>query len=580
MQKVLWKINRGSIHKENHKIMIRKISFLLALILCINIGKAQQVKPIKAKLSKATVYLQGAHLYYTEQVLLKAGYNEYIFENISPQINTSSLQANSKGGLVMDVKYQLKYKEAAARTTKYDKEIERVLDSIEDVGFLLKETENKLRVLTTEKQMLLNNKLIKGQSDKDSVALLKDGMQFLREKLNNIYDLELKWERSQTRLHKTKTLLDNRYQVLIQLQSGEGDLEQENAQPVPQVKVVMYSENGGTATLSLNYFVQQANWIPLYDLQASSTQSNLQLKFMAHVTQSTGINWTGVPLTLSTSNPQEGNIKPELNPWYVSFVQQRKAPIVQYMQNSMLAVEQVTSTKAIRTDRKAKANIAPPEQAEDMSMSNYLTVTENLLRTEYEIKLNYNIESDGQPHKVLINQKDVPMQLRFAAVPKICTDAFLLANITNWEDMNIIPGNARVFFDDAFVGDVYLNAMTTSDTLSVNMGRDKSIAITRKKLQDKTKTKLFDNEKVETRTIEIVVRNTKNTSVEMVLEDQVPVPYQSNDIKVNVLQSDQATYDPQTGKLEWKLKLGSKEVKKIMFTYEVRYPKDKIVYGL
>ena len=559
--------------------MIR-VSSLLFACLAAFASFAQAAKPIKAKLSKATVYLQGAHLYYTEQVLLKVGYNELLFENISPQINPNSLQANSKGGLVMDVKYQLKYRETPKSTTKYDKEINQVLDSLEEIGFLLKETENKIRVLNTEKQLLLNNKLIKGQSEKDSLALLKDGLAYLREKLNNIYDLELKWERTQTRFRKTKNQLDERYNTLIQLQSGEGELAQEDAQPVPQVKVTVYSETAGTATISMNYFVQQASWFPLYDLQASSSQKNLQLKYMANVTQNTGINWTGVPLTLSTSNPQEGNTKPELNPWYVSFVQQRKVPTVQYMQNSMLEVEAVTTTKAMRLERKAKAPVAQPNIAEDMSMSSYLTVTENLIRTEYEIKLNYNIESDGQPHKVLINQKDVPMQLQFAAVPKICTDAFLMANISNWEDMNIIPGNARVFFDDAFVGDVYLNAMTTSDTLSVNMGRDKSIIINRKKVQDKSKTKLFDNEKVETRTIEITVRNTKGIPVEMNVEDQIPVAYQSNDIKVNLLQSDQAEFDEVTGKLIWKVKLSSKESKKLTFTYEVRYPKDKIVYGL
>ncbi len=560
--------------------MIR-VSSLLFACLATFASLAQAVKPIKAKLSKATVYLQGAHLYYTEQVMLKAGYNELLFENISPQINTNSLQANSKGGLVMDVKYQLKYRETPKSTTKYDKEIMQVSDSIEEVGFLLKETENKIRVLNTEKQLLLNNKLMKGQSDKDSLALLKDGMMYLREKLNNIYDLELKWERTQTRLRKTKSQLDDRYNTLIQLQSGEGELAQEDAQPIPQVKVTVYSETAGTAVINMNYFVQQANWFPLYDLQASSSQKNLQLKYMANVTQNTGINWTGVPLTLSTSNPQEGNTKPELNPWYVSFVQQRKIPAVQYMQNSMMEVEAIsTAPKALRTEVKRKAQNVPVQAAEDMSMSSYLTVTENLIRTEYEIKLNYNIESDGQPHKVLINQKEVPMQLQFAAVPKICTDAFLMANISNWEDMNIIPGNARVFFDDAFVGDVYLNAMTTSDTLSVNMGRDKSIVINRKKIQDKSKTKLFDNEKVETRTIEITVRNTKGITVEMNVEDQIPVAYQSNDLKVNLLQSDQAEFNELTGKLVWKVKLGSKESKKLTFTYEVRYPKDKIVYGL
>lgn len=561
--------------------MIRLKLLAMGLFMLLTGVFGQTQKTVKAKLAKATVYLQGAHLYYTEQVLLKAGYNELVFENISPQLLSSSLQASSKGGLVVDVKYKLHYHERKIVKGRYDQELERVADSITEINFLLKEVENKSRVLVTEKQMLLGHKVIKGQSDKDSLPLLKEGMAFLREKLNNIYELELKLERQQSRLQKTKGQLITRQSLLQQLQSGEANEEGDLAKPIPQVYISMFSENAGLAQVNFNYFVAAAHWIPLYDLQASSATNNLQLKFMANVSQQSGINWVGVPLTLSTSNPQEGNTKPELNPWYVSFIAQRKSPMVQYQQNSLLEVESISAVPSTtRAEAKKAKALNSSQVADEMTMDSYLTVTENILRTEYEIKLNYTIESDGQPHRVMINQKEVPMQLQFAAVPKLCTDAFLMANITNWEDMNILPGNARLFFDESFVGDVYLNALTTSDTLSVNLGRDKLIAITRKKVKDKAKSKLFESEKVETRTIEVVVRNTKGSDVEVLLEDQVPVPNGTTEIKVNVLNADGASYDELTGKLTWRVKIGSKETKKIQFTYEIRYPKDKVVYGL
>jgi hypothetical protein len=298
---------------------------------------------------------------------------------------------------------------------------------------------------------------------------------------------------------------------------------------------------------------------------------------MANVSQGTGIDWKGVTLTLSTSNPQENNTKPELTPWYVSFIAHvRKTPVKYLQRNSMLDVETVTAAQ--RMTSKSKAEEAP--SANELDMNNYVAVTENLIRTEYEIKLNYNIQSDNQPHKVIINQRDVPMQLQFAAVPKICTDAYLMANITGWEDLNIIPGNSRLFFDDAFVGEMYLNPQGTTDTVSINLGRDKGIAITRKKIKDKTKTKLLDNEKVETRSMEIVLRNTKSIATEIVVEDQIPVVSGTDEIKINLLNGDGAELDPLTGKLIWRIKLGTKDTKRLVFTYEIRYPKDKVVYGL
>lgn len=560
--------------KLKNNLMLTTLFVTLSIVSFAQSGN----KPIKASLNKVIVYLQGAQLYYTESVMLKAGYNELTFENISPQINVPSLQANSKGGLMMDVKYNIKYREKPITTNKYNKEIAQLKDSMEETGFMLEEVQYKIQVLESEKKMLFSNPVINGTSRKDSLLLLKEGITFLREKLNNIFELQLKLERQKSRIIKTKSRQEERYNLLLQLSSGEGE-EQQTSEPVsvPQVKVTVYSENAGLAQVSFNYYIAAASWTPNYELSAFSAQNNLQLKYFGTISQTCGINWQNVPLVLSTSNPQENNVKPELSNWYLSFVQQRQKTSVKYKHESD-DQEDVKSLYGAPTSAEFKVN--NNISANELNMGDYINVTENLIRTEYEIKLNYTISTDGQPHKVVINQRELPMQLQFNAVPKLCTNAFLMANITQWEDMNIIPGTARLFFDDAFIGDVFLNASSTSDTLSVNLGRDKSITMTRKKIKDKNKSRLLDNERVETRSFEIVVRNTKNTSINMVVEDQIPVPYNTEEIKVNLLDSDDADYDPLSGKLTWKVKLGSKESKKLVFTYEVRYPKNKTIYGL
>jgi uncharacterized protein (TIGR02231 family) len=217
---------------------------------------------------------------------------------------------------------------------------------------------------------------------------------------------------------------------------------------------------------------------------------------------------------------------------------------------------------------------------ETKALSDYIEITENLIRTEYEIKLKYEIDSDGKPHKVLIKEQNIPMNLAFAAVPKISQDAFLLGKITGWEDLNLLPGAARIYFDGGYVGETYLNNQSSNDTLDINLGRDKSLVITRKKVKDKTKVKNLENERVETRSIEITVRNTKSMAVDISLEDQIPVVQGTNEIKVTLVEGSGANLDEVSGLLTWNFKLGSKDTKKITFTYEVRYPKSKQVYGL
>lgn len=551
---------------------MKRIILYFILIMAFNV-QAQSSKITNAHLQKATVYLQGANLFYSENVMLQAGNNEIVFENISPSLNDASLQASSRGGVVMEVKHLLKYKEKVMVTRQYDKEIQNVVDSLDDLSYDVKDLDNKLTVLATSKHMLLNNRIIKGEPQRDSLALLRDGMQFLQEKLNSIYEQELKLEHAKSRLLKQKNKLDARYNMLILLQSGQDVATSNSAQSIHQVVVTLFSELATAATINFNYYVPYANWVPQYDIQASSVSGIFQLKYFADVTQNTGIDWSNVPITLSTSNPSESNNKPELNPWYLSFIAYQQGV------KTLGYAAKVPSSAGVY---EATIALKKKESSQDDSkvIEDFIQVTESLIRTEYEIKLNYNIASDGKVHKVLINQRDMPMQLHFAAVPKICTDAFLIAKVSDWEDLNIIPGNARLYFDGGYVGNMYLSANTTNDTLNVNLGRDKTIAIKRKKIKENTKDKFIEQDKIETRSVELTVRNTKNVPIEIILEDQIPLVSGTNEIKVTLIKAEGAEMDELTGKLTWNLKLNVKESKKVVFTYEIRHPKGKQVVGL
>lgn len=540
----------------------RFLLLIVAAMLC-NTRITQAAKPVKAHLQHVTVYLQGAHLYYREQVTLMPGNNEFVFENISPMLNTTSLQGSSKGGVLMDIRHTLKYREHVPVVRKYDRQIMQVSDSLEQVLFELKNITNKLDVLHMERNMLLNSSLIKGNSGTDTLPALRDAIDFLHIKLNNIYELELKWERAQSAVTKKQKQLNMRYEELQQLQNEEGSPDQ---QPVNQVIVSVYSETGGTSVISFHYYIRQAGWSPVYNLQASSTTNLLQLQHFANVTQNSGLEWKQVPLTLSTSNPNESNTKPVLAPWLIHF------------RNTISATSRASMMK-----QKAIAESASDEEintsASQLTMDKFVSVNETLIRTEYEIRLNYTI-GNGQAHKVLVREKQIPMNLQFAAVPKLCSDAFLLGSITGWEDLNLIPGPARLYFDGAYVGETMLEANSATDTLHVNLGRDKTIVLARKKVKEKSKIGFLDNDKVETHTIELTVRNTKAMPVEIVLEDQIPVSQSNNEIRVSLTESNGAELDEVSGTVAWRLKLNSKETKKIRFTYEVRYPKTKAITGL
>jgi hypothetical protein len=205
-----------------------------------------------------------------------------------------------------------------------------------------------------------------------------------------------------------------------------------------------------------------------------------------------------------------------------------------------------------------------------------VTVVELPTTMLYEIDLPVTVPSNGQSQTVDIKKYDLPASYRYYCAPKLENAAFLTAEITQWETLGLLSGNANLFFEGTYLGKTYLEFANTKDTLPISLGRDENIVITRTKVKDFSKRQLLGNDKVDSRTFEIVVKNKKTQPITLILEDQVPVSTSKN-IKIDVKNSDNGELDKETGQLTWKLELKSGQDTKKRFGYEVQYPKGRII---
>jgi uncharacterized protein (TIGR02231 family) len=154
-----------------------------------------------------------------------------------------------------------------------------------------------------------------------------------------------------------------------------------------------------------------------------------------------------------------------------------------------------------------------------------------------------------------------------------------LAEINDYSKYNLLPGEANIIFEGMYVGKTHINPNQTSDTLNLSMGRDKKVSIKREKVVDKSGTKFLSSKKEQTFTFDITVRNNKKETVNMLLKDQYPLST-DKEIEVELLESNNAKENKETGILTWDLKLNPNETKKIRISYKVKYPKDKIIDNL
>lgn len=193
----------------------------------------------------------------------------------------------------------------------------------------------------------------------------------------------------------------------------------------------------------------------------------------------------------------------------------------------------------------------------------------------FEIKTPYTILSDGKQAAVDIGNYDFKADYQYYAVPKVTQDAFLTAKITDFNEVNFISGEASIFFEGTYLGKSLLDIQNT-DTLTISLGVDKNVSVKREKQKGYTERQFIGSSQKDTRHFVIDVKNRKSQTVNLTIEDQLPVATNS-DITIEKQELSKAKLDEITGKLTWQFLLQPNEQKKIDLKYQVKYPKNKPV---
>jgi hypothetical protein len=195
----------------------------------------------------------------------------------------------------------------------------------------------------------------------------------------------------------------------------------------------------------------------------------------------------------------------------------------------------------------------------------------------YEIESPYSIAGDGRPFAVDVMQFELPADYVYASVPKLDANAYLTARVPDWDAFNLMEGDARLFFEDAYLGKTVLQTNTVADTLVLSLGVDDAVVVEREKLRDQSKSQLLGLVRKETRVFEIAVRNTKPQAIRLLIDDQIPVA-KDKSINVKMEEAEGASYDEDRGLLTWDISLAAGESRRLRLRYIVKYPAERMLY--
>lgn len=193
---------------------------------------------------------------------------------------------------------------------------------------------------------------------------------------------------------------------------------------------------------------------------------------------------------------------------------------------------------------------------------------------EFEIKKPLTLAANGKTTTTEIGRYELPATYEYRGVPRADKDAFLVADATRWQQLNLLEGEANVYFENSFVGKTIIDPAQTTDTLHFSLGRDNGIRIQRTKVADRSTRRLLASNQEQTMTWRITVKNTRKEAVALTLQDQIPVS-RKNEITVTTEELSGGQLDRERGFVTWQLQLQPSEQRELTLQYRVKYPKNQ-----
>ena len=596
-------------------MQVKSLFPLLSLVLFITANAANEPKSIPSELKSVTVYRSGAEMAHQASTQLFAGNNDLVIENISNNIDINSIQINCPSAVtILSVEFAnnfLVLPEISARISSLKDSAEKVQAELDRINVQVITTADLLEVLKS-------NRELKGSQTGLSVAELVRLMDYYK-----IKSAELQNDLAQQK-EKQKKLLEIAAKIKNQVQEEET----KNTKQAGRLHLQLSVAVTGKYNFTVSYITPNAYWTPTYDIRVENIKSPLKVIYKAKVVQTTGFDWKKIKLSLSTSLPSQWGNAPVLKSWFLSYInpvnvmeKSLASNTIQNFESISTQLNGVAAGIAVRGMKSMNDGPSPVYivggaimSAEEFSKINpasiknievikgaaataiygsraangatvvtlkdgledYVSVADNELNVTFDIDLPYDVPANGKEQTAILKEYAVKAHFKYYSVPRLDKDAYLLAEVSEWEKLNLLPGDASIIFEGTYVGRSFIDPNSTLDTLNLTLGRDKRVVVKKEKLVDYSSVKFLGSNKLQKISYEITAKNNKQDTVRIMLKDQYPLST-LKEIEVELTEANGAIVNTDIGTLTWKLELAPGESKKIQFSYNVKYPKERLV---
>ncbi len=353
-------------------------------------------------------------------------------------------------------------------------------------------------------------------------------------------------------------------------------LEEESRATKHQVAVTVSMKQTGNLKLTVSYDVSGPFWYPRYELRVDSKTKRAELRYFGVVCQETDEVWKDVRIKLSTAKPSLGSSHGEMRPQFLSLYSgsHNNGGGQPFSFNGKQASENTFYVDGVDT-----TTLFEGTSGEKGLQWGRQAVAGAPTAVEFIAGDHQTVKQGKAGLRVTIMTYKCPVHFRYSSIPKLSRYAYLKAHMVNKTKYPLLTGESSMFLDGTLITASKLAYAAPGTDFWVFLGADRGIDVeysaTSNKDDNGKKNKKIKFERL------ISIKNNKNTDIELVVFDQVPVPKDSG-IKVkiktpkNIGKRKDIHYNKNNlGELQWILHPKPGEEVKLPLVYTLEYPAGK-----
>jgi uncharacterized protein (TIGR02231 family) len=510
---------------------------------------------VQTKLSKVTVFRDGARAVRIGKVHLEKGPQKLVIKKITDYAQADSFRIKGRGpAKLSSIDVQL-----VSEVFEPSEDVKPLHDKLKELQKRLEETQDEIQFHNARLVNLGNmtsefannfglvyaaNEGDIGQlteMDKKSSKLVMDTKRIIRNLENDLQEInkEIEVLRANISRISSERRTENTHAVKVSLEvSEESDIE-----------------------LEITYQTQNAQWHPTYDVNLQGEKS--KLRRMALIYNRTKEDWKDVVLVVSTATAKPVQAV-EPTPYYVGVYDRAADRREGRRERSVISAPSAAPKMA-----KAMAPPAPPAEIEEEFAEAAETASGIAI---YELPKHVTIPSDNEKHPVTLIEEDLQSITIHYWYAEGMAEAVAQDEVTNGDNV-ILPGKVKVYAEGDYIGESALAQIAPREKFKIGTRIATDVKAEKKLVnREVEKAGVMRGKLKRSYNYRLEIQNFSKYPIEIDISDRVPHSLNPS-IEVKTEWEKSMVKSQNLGVVEWHRSIQPNQKATIEYEYEVSWEK-------